>query len=130
MMRKKMIDAIKEHARGHIEKHKMNVEVYLTNPVGVGEHPDIIEAVEKELDLITDEELSIFVESLNDDELDENYIEERAPLTIMQRIKRGRMMKRLAPRFKRLRKIKKFRVAPLKRLQLRAKQAAKKLFTL
>ena len=87
-----------------------------------------LEELEKELDLITDEELSIFVESLNDDELDENYIEERAPLTIMQRIKRGRMMKRLAPRFKRLRKIKKFRVAPLKRLQLRAKQAAKKLF--
>ena len=26
--------------------------VYLNNPVGVGEHPDIIEAVEKELDLI------------------------------------------------------------------------------
>ena len=49
MMRDKMIDAIKEHAKGHIKKHKMNVEVYLTNPVGVGEHPDIIEAVEKEL---------------------------------------------------------------------------------
>ena len=87
-----------------------------------------LEEVEKELDLITDEELSIFVESLDDNELDENYIEERAPLTIMQRIRRGRMMKRLAPRFKRLRKIKKFRVAPLKRLQFRAKQAAKKLF--
>ena len=77
---------------------------------------------------IRDRELSIFVESLDDNELDENYIEERAPLTIMQRIRRGRMMKRLAPRFKRLRKIKKFRVAPLKRLQFRAKQAAKKLF--
>ena len=51
-MRKKMIEAIKEPAKGHIQKHKMNVEVYLTNPVGVGEHPDIIEAVEKELDLI------------------------------------------------------------------------------
>ena len=51
-MRKKMIEAIKEHAKGHIQKHKMNVEVYLTNPVGVGEHPDIIEAVEKDLDLI------------------------------------------------------------------------------
>ena len=48
-MRKIMIEAIKAHAKGHIEKHKMNVEVYLTNPVGVGEHPDIIEAVEKEL---------------------------------------------------------------------------------
>ena len=51
-MRKKMIESIKEHANVHIQKHKMNVEVYLTNPVGVGEHPDIIEAVEKELDLI------------------------------------------------------------------------------
>ncbi len=50
MMRKKMIDAIKEHARGHIEKHKMNVEVYLTNPVGVGEHQDIQTAIEQELE--------------------------------------------------------------------------------
>ena len=52
-MRQKMIDAIKEHAKGHIKKHSMNVEVYLNNPVGVGEHPDIIEAVEKELDMIS-----------------------------------------------------------------------------
>ena len=51
-MRRKMIEAIKEHAKGHIEKHKMNVEVYLTNPVGVGEHPDILEAIEKELQVI------------------------------------------------------------------------------
>ena len=50
--RKMIYDALIEHAKGHIQKHKMNVEVYLTNPVGVGEHPDIIEAVEKELDLI------------------------------------------------------------------------------
>jgi len=28
------------------------VEVYLTNPVGIGEHSDIIEAIEKELDEI------------------------------------------------------------------------------
>ena len=87
-----------------------------------------LEEFEKEMDLITEEELQIFVETLNDEELDKEYLEERKPLTIMQRIKRGRMMKRLAPRFKRLRKIKKFRVAPLQRLQFRAKQAAKKLF--
>ena len=30
----------------------MNVEVYLTNPVGIGEHPDVMEAIEKELDMI------------------------------------------------------------------------------
>jgi hypothetical protein len=51
-MKQKMIDAIKAHAKGHIKKHTMNVEVYLNNPVGVGEHPDIIEAIEKELDMV------------------------------------------------------------------------------
>ena len=56
MMRKKMIDAIKEHARGHIEKHKMNVEVYLTNPVGVGEHPDLVAAVDTEMVKLADAE--------------------------------------------------------------------------
>ena len=87
-----------------------------------------LEEFEKEIDLISEEELELFVYTLDDKELDEEYLEERKPLTIMQRIKRGRMMKRLAPRFKRLRKIKKFRVAPLQRLQFRAKQAAKKMF--
>ena len=53
-MRDKLINAIKSHAKGHIEKHKANVEVYLTSPVGVGEHPDIIEAMEKELKIIAE----------------------------------------------------------------------------
>ena len=30
----------------------MNVEVYLKNATGVGEHPDILEAIEKELEII------------------------------------------------------------------------------
>ena len=30
----------------------MNVEVYLTNPVGIGEHPDVMEAIEQELNMI------------------------------------------------------------------------------
>jgi len=30
----------------------MNVEIYLNNAVGVGEHPDVLEAVEKELEVI------------------------------------------------------------------------------
>ncbi len=47
-----MLQALKAHATGHIKKHTMNVEVYLTNPVGIGEHPDVIDAVEKELDEI------------------------------------------------------------------------------
>ena len=51
-MREKMISALLAHAQGDIQKHKMNVEVYLTSPVGIGEHPDVIDAVEKELDEI------------------------------------------------------------------------------
>ena len=47
-----MLQALKAHATGHIKKHTMNVEVYLTNPVGIGEHPDVFDAVEKELDEI------------------------------------------------------------------------------
>ena len=50
--RAKMIDALKSHAQGHIDKHKMNVEVYLNNSVGIGEHPDVLEAIEKELAVI------------------------------------------------------------------------------
>ena len=48
------IKAIKEHARGHIAKHAMNVEVYLKNAAGVGEHPDILDAIEKELKVIAE----------------------------------------------------------------------------
>ena len=51
--RENVIDAIKEHARGHIAKHAMNVEIYLKNAAGVGEHPDVLEAIEKELEVIT-----------------------------------------------------------------------------
>ena len=50
--KEKMVEAMIEHAKGHIAKHTMNVEVYLQNAAGVGEHPDILEAVEKELAII------------------------------------------------------------------------------
>ena len=53
-MREKMIEALVAHAKGHIEKHKANVEIYLANPVGIGEHSDLIEAVEKELNMIAE----------------------------------------------------------------------------
>ena len=50
--RNNMIQAIRHHAEGHIAKHSMNVEVYLKNAAGIGEHPDILEAIEKELTVI------------------------------------------------------------------------------
>ena len=50
--RDNMMQAIRSHAEGHIKKHSMNVEIYMKNAVGVGEHPDVLEAIEKELELI------------------------------------------------------------------------------
>ena len=52
--RKNTIEAIKDHAKGHIAKHKMNVEIYLKNASGIGEHPDVLEAIEKELKIIAE----------------------------------------------------------------------------
>ena len=49
-----MIEALRDHAKAHIEKHRMNVEIYLNNPVGVGEHSDIMDTIEKELNLIAE----------------------------------------------------------------------------
>ena len=51
-MREKMISALLAHAQGDIQKHNMNVEVYLTYPVGIGEHSNVMEAIEEELNMI------------------------------------------------------------------------------
>tara|TARA_Y100001937_G_C7065686_1_gene305931 strand:- start:347 stop:565 length:219 start_codon:yes stop_codon:yes gene_type:complete len=50
--RQMMYDAAVAHAKGHIEKHKANVEIYFNQSVGIGEHSDIMETIEKELNMI------------------------------------------------------------------------------
>jgi len=47
--RGRMVETLKTHAKANIDKHLMNVEVLLGSHVGVAEHPDIIETIEKEL---------------------------------------------------------------------------------
>ena len=51
-MRTTLLKALLSHAQGHLEKHKANVEIYLENSVGIGEHSDVMEAIEKELDMV------------------------------------------------------------------------------
>ena len=51
-MRDQLIKALLAHAQGDIAKHKANVEIYLENPVGIGEHSNVMEAVEEELNMI------------------------------------------------------------------------------
>ena len=53
-MRKQIIEALQEHAKGHIAKHKANVEVLLEKTAGIAEHPDTLETIEKELAIIAE----------------------------------------------------------------------------
>ena len=69
--RKNVIQAIKDHANGHIKKHSMNVEIYLKNAAGIGEHPDVLEAIEKELEIIAkyDDQISVLNKYFEQDPL-------------------------------------------------------------
>jgi len=51
-MTSELLKAVVAHADGHIAKHKTNVLVQMKNSVGVGEHSDHIETIEKELEQI------------------------------------------------------------------------------
>jgi len=55
-MKNRIIEALVLDARGKIAKAKVNVDVYLHNPVGIGEHPDVLGAVQEQLDIIAHEE--------------------------------------------------------------------------
>lgn len=47
---KQLIKAARMHALGDLERAKTNIMVYLENSTGIGEHSDIVEAIQGELD--------------------------------------------------------------------------------
>ena len=49
-LKEKMLVSLMANAQGNLMKHKANVEIYLENPVGIGEHSDVMESIELELD--------------------------------------------------------------------------------
>ena len=51
-MREQLLRALLAHAQGDIAKHKANIEIYLEHPAGIGEHSNIVEAIEQELNQI------------------------------------------------------------------------------
>ena len=48
-MRDKIIDALADHFVAHINKHKLNVEIMLANPMAIHDHTDLMSAIEVEL---------------------------------------------------------------------------------
>ena len=51
-MKEQLVRSLLAHAHGEIEYHKANVRIYLNSPVGIGEHPDVMGAIQDELDKI------------------------------------------------------------------------------
>jgi len=48
-MKKVIISALKAKYFGQIEEARANIEIYLENPVGIGEHPEIIDAIDTQI---------------------------------------------------------------------------------
>ena len=67
-MRDAMIQTLMQHAKASSQLHMMNIEVYLKNPAGIGEHSDVMEAIQGELDKM----------AMHEDRLDilDNYFNE------------------------------------------------------
>ena len=51
-MKQEMLKVLREHAVAHINKHRLNVEIYLNSSVGVGDHQNIMDSIEHELEEI------------------------------------------------------------------------------
>jgi len=49
-MRDILIQAIRSHLTGNISKHHANIQVYMNSTTGIGEHSDIVETIELELE--------------------------------------------------------------------------------
>ena len=56
IMRNEILKALQIDAEGNIEKARLNIEIYLKNPVGIGEHPDVLAAIQDQLDIIAHEQ--------------------------------------------------------------------------
>ena len=81
-MREMLLGALKSYYIGNINKHIANVEIYLRNSVGIGEHSDIQGSIDKELESIDkfDAKLSVLIkyfERKQDDKKEEKKSESK-----------------------------------------------------
>ena len=56
-----MLNALLLQYQAEIAKAKSNIKVYMENPVGIGEHPDLASAVDSQIELIAHAEDKISV---------------------------------------------------------------------
>ena len=47
-----MLVALRLQYEAEIAKAKANIKVYMGNPAGIGEHPDLVSAVDSQIELV------------------------------------------------------------------------------
>ena len=52
-LKNRMVVALMQDCHANIQKAECNVYAFLENPVGVGDHPNIIETIQEQLDIIS-----------------------------------------------------------------------------
>ena len=64
-----MVNALMHDAESKINLAKMNVWILLNNPVGVGDHPNITETIQGQLDIISQnkDRLNVLMEYFDED---------------------------------------------------------------
>ena len=55
-LRDKLLKSTESYWQGNIDRHVANLENLLDNHIALAEHPDIVETIEKELDVLADYE--------------------------------------------------------------------------
>ena len=73
-LRENIIKALIDKFEGEISAHKINVEIMLENTVGVGDHPNITETIEQELETISkyDDKLNVLKKYFTDKSFEKN----------------------------------------------------------
>lgn len=54
-----LLEALIKKLEGEIAMAKANIQVYIDNPAGIGEHPDVVQAVESQIEAIANAEEKI-----------------------------------------------------------------------
>ena len=52
-MKKQLVQALKSKYSADYQMHKANLDIYLNNPVGIGEHPQHFEEMDKLVESMT-----------------------------------------------------------------------------
>ena len=69
-MKKEMIDALMHDAEAQSFIARMNIQVLLNNPAGVGDHPNIMQTIQEQLDIVSKhkDRLSVLAEYFYEEE--------------------------------------------------------------